>query len=107
MKVSFETDRLRDWCCKYDHAQRAFGVHLANEVFTLIADAEAQDNAAEWHDFLVNELFSCTGDAFQVTVGTEYIATFVPAGRKYRIDDDGNADWSTVTRVMLTSIQRQ
>ena len=107
MKVSFETDILRDSCCKYDKAQAAFGAHFANVVFNLIADAEAQDTAKEWHEFLVHELVSCKENAFQVAIGTEYIATFVPVGKKYQRDNDGNTDWSTVTRVMLISIQRQ
>ncbi|NKM44311.1 hypothetical protein GFL91_04765 [Rhizobium leguminosarum bv. viciae] len=73
----------------------------------MIADAEAAENCGEWHDFLVNDLVLCAADSFQVAVGTEYIASFVPAGRKYKADEHGQTTWSSVTRLKLTEIRRR
>nr|WP_325262603.1 hypothetical protein [uncultured Rhizobium sp.] len=107
MKISFETDELRDCCCKFDRGQELLGVHVAKALFTMIADAEALDNAADWHDFLVYDLITSGPEAFHVGVGNEYIAVFVPVGKKFAISDNGQTDWSSVTRVMLKTLQRR
>lgn len=84
-----------------------FGVHLAKLVFNMIAEAEAAENVVEWHGILVDDLLQCGLDAFQIAVGTDYVAQFVPAGRKYKVDEVGQADWASVTRLKLTAIRRR
>lgn len=107
LRISFESDGLRDCCCTFERGEEVLGTHLARTLFTIIAEAESMETAADWHDFLVEDLLSCTSDAFQVDVGTEYIATFVPAGKKFDVGDDGQTDWSSVTRLKLQSITRR
>ncbi|WP_430257235.1 hypothetical protein [Neorhizobium sp. IRS_2294] len=107
LKISFETDELRDCCCKFERGLEILGVHVARTLFTMIADAEALNNAAEWHEFLVYDLITSGPMAFHVGVGSEYIAVFVPVGKKFAISDSGQTNWSSVTRVMLTTLQRR
>ncbi|MDR9782133.1 hypothetical protein [Rhizobium redzepovicii] len=107
LRISFESNELRDCCCTFERGEETFGTHLARTLFTIIAEAESMETAADWHDFLVHDLVACTSDAFQVDVGTEYIATFVPTGKKYDVGDDGQPDWSTVMRLKLQSITRR
>ncbi|MDM9627629.1 hypothetical protein QTL95_17135 [Rhizobium sp. S152] len=73
----------------------------------MIAEAEAAENAVEWQEILVDDLLDCGSDAFQIAVGTEYVAQFVPAGQKYKVGADGLTDWSSVTRLKLTAIWRR
>lgn len=107
LRISFESGELRDCCCTFERGEEVLGTHLARTLFTIIAEAESMETAADWHDFLVHDLYSCTAHAFQVGVGTEYIATFVPTGKKFDLGDDGQTDWSTVMRLKLQSIMRR
>ncbi|RFB94429.1 hypothetical protein B5K08_09560 [Rhizobium leguminosarum bv. trifolii] len=107
LKISFENDELRDSCCLYERGEETFGPFLANIVFNMLAEAEAADNAVEWHEILVNDLLSCGADAFQIAVGPDYIANFVPVGRKYAVGEDGKTEWSSVTRLKVTAIWRR
>ena len=107
MKISFENDMLRDCCCVFDLGEEHFGLHLAKLVFNMVAEAEAAENVVEWHGILVDDLIQCGPDTFQIAVGTDYVAQFVPAGQKYKVNEAGQADWASVTRLKLTAIRRR
>ena len=73
----------------------------------MIADAEATENAAQWQEFLMHVVLECGSEGFRVAVGSAYCVTFVPVGRRFAVNETGQTDWTSVTRLKLTGINRQ
>lgn len=106
MNVSFNSDWLRDVSCNIEIAAEKYGNHVAQALVALIAEAEAAENASEWHEILGMDV-TISKDSFEIVFGNAYNARFVEAVPSKRFKDDGSVDWSHVSRLKLMSIMRR
>ncbi|MFT0892972.1 hypothetical protein [Pseudochelatococcus sp. G4_1912] len=107
MKISFGSNDLRDCCCIAEVAEKKLGPHLAMDLFNLLAEAEAFDNVAQWHEILDTHLSFAKDDTFVVQIGVGLVAVFIPVGESYLIDDKRMIVWASVKRLKLTEIKRK
>ncbi|WP_191907257.1 hypothetical protein [Ochrobactrum quorumnocens] len=106
MNVSFNSDWLRDVSCNITTATEEYGPHVAQALVTLIADAEAAENASEWHEILGTDVI-ISKDCFEIEFGSAYNARFVDAVQSKQLNEDGSVKWLHVSRLKLMSIMRR
>jgi len=92
--------------CNIKIATQEYGSHEAQALVTLIAEAEAAENASEWHEILGTDAI-ISKDCFDIAFGNAYKARFVDAVPSKRFNDDGSVDWFHVSRLKLMSIMRR
>ncbi|MGG6895885.1 hypothetical protein [Rhizobium sp. BR 315] len=106
-QVSYASPELKNQCLDPVMAEQAYGRTHADRLATMIADAEAFENAREWHDFLGEDLVSAATKSFRVAFGTLYTASFEAIDNYQLVDGAGQVDWSTVQYIKLTEIAGQ
>jgi hypothetical protein len=103
--LTFADPPLHDDCVKLERAEQAFGGHAA-AVITFIAEVSSVENVEELIGVLGNEIKILTNDSLCVSIGSDYRAALVVAGKRFNRHADGRIDWSSVTRLKLVRITR-
>lgn len=107
LQVSYETAELKAICLNLEVADRHLGRVYANNLMTLLADAEACETAQDWHDILGDDLQITASDAFTVCLGARYTLELVSVDGHRKTGADGSALWNTVEFVKLVRIMDQ
>jgi hypothetical protein len=87
-------------------AERRLGSAHAQALLSLIADAEAFDNADALMEFFGSEARLDEHDSLFLAIGSDYRAEFVAVGARVVRDPDGKVDWTSVQRLKLVDILR-
>lgn len=104
--ISFETQQLHDDCVNLQRAEQLFGSINAEALVTFLSDAAAFENAGELIDFLDGQVRIDLDDSIYVAIGTEYRATLVAVGKRFKQDANHRVLWNSVTRLKLVEISR-
>lgn len=104
--ISFEEQRLHDTCIELDKAELAFGSLNAGALITFISEARAFENVQELMDFLGDQITISADDSLSVSIGSDYSAALVVAGKRSKCGADGRVIWSSVTRLKLVTMSR-
>lgn len=104
MQISYGRPELKQCCLKLEAAEERFGRTYADRLIRMFADAEAFENAGEWHEILGDEVGFDSLGSFQVAIGSRYMAHFVAVDKMKIVDADGRTDWSAVEYLKLTEI---
>lgn len=103
--VSFGSKKLRTLCATSSELFKWLGVPHAQLFIQLISDVEAFDNAADLLEYLGNDVsLVLNRDALVVAIGTRYQGVFVATGAKFKRNDAGHVEWSSVRRLKLTEL---
>jgi hypothetical protein len=105
--ISFETRNLHECCCRVEAAEQRLGSVHAQALATVIAEAEAFENAQEWIDFCGLDIFIAEDDSLLVLIGSDYHARFVAAGLRFARNNEGRVVWMSVQRLKLMDISRR
>lgn len=106
INISFKTQELHDDCFNLQRAEEQFGNIGAAELVTFLSDAEAFENAGELIAFRHEEIRINVDESLSIAIGTEFRATMVAVGRRFKRDASGQVVWASVTRLKLTEISR-
>jgi hypothetical protein len=101
--VSFNTQHLRNCCSSLERAEAVIGSVHAQELMTVLSDAEAADTAAEFID-LYAPAVAVDGDSFSMAIGVQYRLLFVAIGAKLCRDREVGLNWGTVRRLKMMDI---
>jgi hypothetical protein len=104
--ISFEDQPLHDSCVDLHRAEQLFGSVHAAALVTFISDAMAFENASELIDFLDGDIQILPDDSLSVTIGSDYRAGLVVAGKRIQRNTEGRVLWTSVTRLKLVEISR-
>jgi hypothetical protein len=104
--ISFDTPDLRDCCSSLDVAEQRLGSAHAQALVSLIADAEAFENANDLIMFFGSGAQAAGDNLICVPTGSEYRAIFVAVGVRFVRTPDGSIDWSSVQRLKLVDLSR-
>lgn len=104
MQISFETADLKRCCLYREIAEVQYGRTYADRLVAEIADAEAFDNAMEWHNFLGGNATVNADDSFEVAIGTRYMASFVSVDINADHNAAGRINWASVQFIKLIAI---
>jgi hypothetical protein len=102
--ISFDSGELRDCCCDLASAERKLGSALAETLVSLIADAEAFDNADALMAFFDEDASLDADDVLSLAIGPDRRVRFVPVGVAFVRDGAGKVDWTSVRRLKLIQI---
>ena len=103
--ISFNSRSLRDSCASLERAEALIGYAHAQELITLLSDAEAQETAADLMEFYAPDATD-DGDTISLRLGTQYQLRFVAVGSAPVGDSGAGLDWRTVRRLKLMEISR-
>lgn len=103
--ISFEDQAMHDACVALARAEQLYGSVSAAALVNLLAEAAAFENVAELMGFR-GDMEISDEDSLCVSLGSDYHATFVVAGTRFRRDAGGRVVWATVTRLKLVQISR-
>jgi hypothetical protein len=103
--VSFQSEKLHDCCCQASLAEEALGSAHAQDLATLIAEAEAVETADEFLQLRAPLAHITEDDSLLAEVGADYAARFVAAGQEFTRDEEGKIVWSSVRRVKLVTLE--
>ncbi len=106
MIISFDTRDLLDCCSNLDVAEQRLGSAHAQALVSLIADAEAFENADDLITFFGSEAHVAEDDSISLAIGSHYRAVFVAVGVRFVRDADGTVDWTSVQRLKLADLAR-
>jgi hypothetical protein len=101
--VSFNTQSLRDCCTTLERAEAAMGAAHAQELMTLLSDAEAVDTAAEFMQLYAPNV-GVDGDSISLPIGTRYRVSFVAIGSRPVRNPDGGLNWGALRRLKMTDL---
>jgi hypothetical protein len=87
-------------------AEQRFGSAHAQALVSLIADAEAFQNANELIEFFGSEARVAENDLISLAIGSEYRVGFIAAGVRFVRDADGRVDWTSVQRLKVVDLSR-
>jgi hypothetical protein len=104
--ISFDTRELLECCSNLEVAEQRLGSAHAQALVSLIADAEAFENAGELITFFGSEAHVAENDSILVAIGSHYRMEFVAVGIRFVRDADGKIDWTSVRRVKLVDLSR-
>lgn len=104
--ISFDTEELRDCCCSLEVAEQKLGGVHAQSLISLIADAEASENAADLIDLFCVERNSINGISLLFVIGLGWQVEFVAAGSRFNLGKDNEVIWKSVKRLKLLNISR-
>jgi hypothetical protein len=104
--ISFDTRELLECCSSLEMAEQQLGSAHAQALVSLIADAEAFENASELIKFFGSDAHVAENDTISLAIGSDYRAVFVAAGVRFVRDVDGTVDWTSVQRLKLVDLSR-
>lgn len=102
MIVSFNTQCLRDCCESLVCAEEVIGTPHAQELMTLLSDAEAAETALELIELYTPNVEVASG-TISLPVGTGYRASFVAIGITLG-DRSAEFDWGAVRRLKMMDL---
>jgi hypothetical protein len=73
---------------------------------TIIAEAEAFDNAEELISFYGAAALVSETDSLELAMGAGYRAEFIATGIQFRRQNSGKIDWASVQRLKLLKLKR-
>jgi hypothetical protein len=101
--VSFNTQDLRDCCASLERAEAVFGSAHAQELMTVLSDAEAVDPAAELMELYAPDV-AVDGNSLSLPIGVNYRLSFIAIGATIVRDREIGLDWGTVWRLKMMDI---
>jgi hypothetical protein len=101
--VSFNSQDLRDLCASLEQAEAKIGSAHAQELLTVLSDAEAADTAAEFLE-LYSPNASADRDSISVLIGVRYRVTFVAIGTALGRERETRLDWRIVRRLKMMDL---
>lgn len=101
MIVSFDTQELRNCCSSLRAAEARFGASAADELITMLAEAEVFENANDFIEFRSPES-SAIGDSIQIKIGEVLKVQFVAVGTKIERNEKSEIIWNSVRRLKMT-----
>jgi hypothetical protein len=104
--ISFDTRELLECCSSLEMAEQQLGSAHAQALVSLIADAEAFENASQLIKFFGSDAHVAETDTISLAIGSDYRAVFVAAGVRFVRDVDGTVDWTSVQRLKLVDLSR-
>jgi len=104
--ISFDTRDLLECCSSLGMAEQQLGSAHAQALVSLIADAEAFENANELIEFFGSEAHVAEDDTISLAIGSDYRVEFVAAGVRFVRDADGRVDWKSVQRLKVVDLSR-
>ncbi|WP_326890458.1 hypothetical protein U8Q06_10015 [Rhizobium beringeri] len=107
MQISYADWNIKGRCLVLEDAENAYGRTNAQRLTAMIAEAEAFENAKDWHEFLGEDLVLAETMSFHVAFSSVYTATFLAIDLYQDVDQAGQVDWATVQYVKLTAISGQ
>lgn len=105
MVVSFDTQELRDFCESLELAVATIGSAHAQELRTVLSDAEAAETAAEFIEFY-SPFVSVADDSISLPIGTKYRASFVALSAGLDDDCGTGIEWSEVRRLKMMDLSK-
>lgn len=87
-------------------AEQQLGSAHAQALVSLIADAEAFENANELIEFFGSEAHVAADDTISLAIGPNYRVEFVAVGIRFVRDPDGRVDWASVQRLKVLDLSR-
>lgn len=106
MIISFDTRELLECCSNLELAEQRLGSAYAQALVSLIADAEAFANAAEFLEFFGPAGRVGGNDTISLAIGSDYRVHFIAAGTRFGRSSDGRIDWTSVQRLKLVDLSR-
>ena len=103
MIISFNTRELRDCCASLEKAEAVVGSAHAQELISVLSDAEAADTAAEFIEFYAPSV-AVDGDSILLPIGTRYRLSFAAIGVALVRDDRAGLEWSAVRRLKVMDL---
>jgi hypothetical protein len=88
-----------------ERAEAAIGPAHAQDLITVLSDAEATETAAELIDLYAPNV-AVSGDSLSLPIGTRFRLTFVAIGTPLVRDPEGCVDWCAVRRLKMTDISQ-
>jgi hypothetical protein len=104
--ISFDTRDLLECCSSLEIAERQLGSAHAQALVSLIADAEAFENAKELIAFFGSEAHVADNDLISLEIGSDYRVEFEAAGFRFFRDVDCRIDWKSVQRLKVVNLSR-
>jgi hypothetical protein len=101
--VSFETHELRDCCASLEKAEAVVGSTHAQELISVLADAEAAETAAEFIKLRAPNV-AVSDDSISLPMGTRYRLSFVAVGVASVGKHGGRVDWRSVRRLKMMEL---
>jgi hypothetical protein len=96
--VSFYTQELRDRCASLEKAEAAIGSVHAQELISVLSDAEAAETASEFIELYAPSV-AVDADSISLPIGTRYRLSFVAVGAALVRDNRVPLDWRRVRRL--------
>lgn len=87
-------------------AEQRLGSARAQALVSLIADAEAFQNANELIEFFGSEAHVSENGSISLAIGSDYRVEFVAAGVRFVRYADGRVDWTSVQRLKVLYLSR-
>ena len=103
MIVSFETEILRDCCASRERADVVYGSNYAQELITVLADAEAAETASELIELYGSDAVVAGSDII-VTIASRYRLVLTAIGVGLVLDGSVVVDWHSVRRLKVKDI---
>jgi hypothetical protein len=103
--VSFNTRELRECCASLEKAEAAIGSPHAQELISVLSDAEAADTAAEFIQLYV-PIVAVDGDSISLPIGTRYRLSLVAIGVALVRDHQSGLDWRVVRRLKVMDLSQ-
>jgi hypothetical protein len=104
--ISFDTRDLLECCSSLEVAEQRLGSAHAQALVSLIADAEAFENAGELIQFFGSQAHVAENDSISLAIGSHYRMEFVAAGIRFVRDAADKIDWTSVRRLKLVELSR-
>jgi hypothetical protein len=105
--ISFDTRELRECCSRLEIAEQRLGSAHAQALVSLIADAEAFENANELIEFFEPEANVTENDLVSIAIGSDYYVAFVAVGVRFVRDANDRMDWTSVQRLKVVDLSRR
>jgi hypothetical protein len=80
-----------------------FGSAHAQDLVTVLSDAEAAETAAEFIDLYAPNV-AVDGNSISLPIGTRYRLSFVAIGRSLILDPEAVLDWGKVRRLKMMDV---
>ncbi len=103
--MSFNTQELRDCCASLEKAEAVIGSVHAQELISVLSDAEAAETAAELIELYAPNV-AIDGDSISLPVGIRYRLSFVAVGVALVRDREAGPEWSAVRRLKMMGFSK-
>jgi hypothetical protein len=101
--VSFNTQELRDCCASLERAEAVIGSAHAQELISVLSDAEAAETAEEFIELYAPHV-ARDGASISLPIGIQYRLTFVAIGANVARSEGACLDWRAVRRVKVMDL---